>query len=355
MTIQRPLIAVPLPRSLLLCRFSAAAVAALVAGCNGSSDSATAASAPAPAPVAERIVAFPMPGATAVLATTRRADALVGAHPQALEALYASPLRLAYANALRASTAMVGTGFRPNVEELLRLRPDLVIQWADRGAGLVEPIERAGLRVLPVRFGTEAYARAALNELGLAVGEAPRTHAMLAWRDRIERELANVRRTLESPLPRVLYVARIASGYQTAGGDHYVEEALARAGGRNVATTLRGTPLLSPEQLLAMSPDVIVLGSFESPAGLARLLRDPRIAATPAIRTGRVYHVPIGGYRWDPPSQESPLYWLWLAHKLHPRAAWPALIPAVIEAFHVLYGVQIDSDVALKIIAGRAA
>lgn len=330
-----------------------AAVAALVAGCGSSLDPAPSKSA-APQ-FAERIVSFPMPGTTAVLATTRRADVLVGAHAEAIVALGASSLREAYGDALRTSTAMVGAGFRPNVEELLRARPDLVMQWADRGAGLVEPIERAGLRVLPVRFGTEAEARAALTQLGLAVGAATRTRAMLAWRDRIERELDDVRRTLASPPPRVLYLARIASGYQAAGGDHYVEEALARAAGRNVATALRGTPLLGPEQILELSPDVIVLGSFESPAGLGRLLRDPRLAAIPAVRGGRVYHVPIGGYRWDPPSQESPLYWLWLAHKLHPGAAWPALEPAVIEAFDVLYGVRIDTDGARKILAGRTA
>lgn len=336
----------------------AAAVAtaplAWLAGCGGAPAGSTAPAAASPtAATVDRVVAFPMPGATAVLAATRRAEALAGAHAEAVAALAASPLREDYGAALRASTAMVGAGFRPNVEELLRVRPDLVMQWADRGAGLVEPIERAGLRVLPVRLGTEADARAALADLGDATGTSARVEAMLAWRDRVERELAAVRATLASPAPRVLYVPRIGGGYQAAGGDHYVEEALARAGGRNAASALRGTPLLGPEQIVELAPEVLVLGSFEPATSVERLLRDPRLAAVPAIRDRRVYHVPIGGYRWDPPSQESPLYWLWLAHRLHPQAPWPALEPAVVEAFEVLYGVRLDATAARAIAERR--
>jgi len=331
------------------------ALAAFAVGCGGDVPG-TAPTAGPPSRGAERIVSFPMPGTTAVLATTRRAEVLVGAHSEAIAALGASPLRTAYGDALRTSTAMVGAGFRPNVEELLRVRPDLVMQWADRGAGLVEPIERAGLRVLPVRFGTESDARTMLTDLGAAVeGGAARTRAMLAWRDRVERELAAVRATLGSPPPAVLYLARTTGGYQAAGGDHYFEEALARAGGRNVATLLRGTPVLGPEQVVELAPEVIVVGSFESPAGVARLRADPRLAAVPAIRSGRVHHVPVGGYRWDPPSQESPLYWLWLAHQLHPAAPWPGLEPAVIEAFDVLYGVRLAPQTLATIVGGAAS
>jgi iron complex transport system substrate-binding protein len=306
-----------------------------------------------PAP-AQRVVAFPMPATSGVLATSHRSDSLAGAHRQALAALERSPLRHRYPDALTTSTAMVGDGFRPNVEELLRVAPDLVLQWGDRGAGLIEPIARLGLPVIGLRYGTDADAREGIRALGRAMGQEERAAIMLDWRARIEARMSEVRETFgDTPRPRVLYLPRIVNGFQAGGADNYINEALARAGGTNVAGHLPGNPILGPEQILELDPEVILIGSFDPGASVTRLLSDPRLAPARAVAERRIHKVPIGGYRWDPPSQESPLFWLWLGHRLHPGAAWPDLADTVQQGLRLLYDVRIDRETASAIAAGE--
>ena len=67
------------------------------------------------------------------------------------------------------------------------------------------------------------------------------------------------------------------------------------------------------------------------------------LADLPAVRLRRVYKVPAGGYPWDPPSQESPLYWEWLAMQLHPALpGWP-LREHIRQAYQQLYGLTVDA------------
>ena len=48
-------------------------------------------------------------------------------------------------------------------------------------------------------------------------------------------------------------------------------------------------------------------------------MSDPVWQNVSAVRERRVYKVPLGGYRWDPPGQESPLMWHWLTDIAFPR------------------------------------
>jgi iron complex transport system substrate-binding protein len=51
-----------------------------------------------------------------------------------------------------------------------------------------------------------------------------------------------------------------------------------------------------------------------------------------------VYKVPLGGYRWDPPGQESPLMWRWLSHIAFPSPEPSDLRQVVAEHYDFLYG-----------------
>jgi len=152
---------------------------------------------------------------------------------------------------------------------------------------------------------------------------------------------------------RALYLPRIINAFQAGGADNYIGEALALAGGSNAAGHLPGDPILGPEQILELDPDVILIGSFDSGATVHRLLEDSRLAPARAVAGQRVFKVPVGGYRWDPPSQESPLFWLWLGHRLHPDAGWPDLAATVQEGLRLLYDLRVDRQTAATIAAGQ--
>ena len=56
--------------------------------------------------------------------------------------------------------------------------------------------------------------------------------------------------------------------------------------------------------------------------------------------------MPLGGYRWDPPNQESPLTWMWTANLLHPEVFDYDLRAEMREAYRVLYDYELsDADI----------
>ncbi|MGO7165380.1 hypothetical protein ACCS78_41040, partial [Rhizobium johnstonii] len=58
------------------------------------------------------------------------------------------------------------------------------------------------------------------------------------------------------------------------------------------------------------------LNAFEAKLNVDWVYNDPILSLTNAAKSKRVYKMPLGGYRWDPPSQESPLSWMWTANLL---------------------------------------
>ncbi|TIX90679.1 hypothetical protein [Rhizobium sp. P44RR-XXIV] len=61
--------------------------------------------------------------------------------------------------------------FIPNVEELAATNPDLVVQWPEYGANIVEPITNAGLRPCSFPAGTEQKARDYQAMVATAMGK----------------------------------------------------------------------------------------------------------------------------------------------------------------------------------------
>src|SRR5699024_6539034 len=124
--------------------------------------------------------------------------------------------------------------------------------------------------------------------------------------------------------PTILYFNRFADGELKVAGqgtynDFYID--LVRgtnpASGDNGAT---GTGMVGVdvEQVLSWDPDIVLLGNFDD-AMPDVVYSDPVWQDVAAVSSRRVYKVPLGGYRWDPPSHESPLTWRWLSHLAFPK------------------------------------
>lgn len=265
-----------------------------------------------------RIVTIPMPAAPTLIGLERGVDSLVAMHPESRSAIEDGLLGQLYPKALELPTDVVGRGFMPNVEAVLRLDPDLVIQWGDRGGDLIAPLHSAGLNVATMNYsGLESDVRSWLRLFGEVTGSAARAEQLIALRDDVQQRLRPLQELRDDDKPRVLYLLRALSGLQAAGARTFQEYSLQLAGGRNVAAELNGFKPVNREQILSWDPEVILLNSFEPGLTAAAITDDPILGLTAAARMGRIHKLPIGGYRWDPPSHESPLGWLWLAEQLH--------------------------------------
>ena len=82
------------------------------------------------------------------------------------------------------------------------------------------------------------------------------------------------------------------------------------------------------------------------------------LAELEAVRQRRVYKIPAAGYRWDPPSQESPLYWQWLSLILQPaHFDWPlrANIRTQLQQLYGYDATEDDLDAVLHLAENRGS
>jgi len=54
--------------------------------------------------------------------------------------------------------------------------------------------------------------------------------------------------------------------------------------------------------------------------------------------------MPLGGYRWDPPNQESPLTWMWLGMLAYPESHNYNLKLEMDRSYKMLYGKNISEN-----------
>ena len=248
-----------------------------------------------------------------------------------------------------------GSGFVPNVESLLEIQPDMVWQWGHMGQELLAPIEAAGLTVGALRYGTEENTQQWITLFAQSTGHPERGQTMNVWRQQVRHEVeAQVADIAPSKRLKVMHLSRYKTGLAVAGQAGNFQADIGIAGGYNVNDSKAGAPIVNVEQLLLWNPDMIVLTNFEHDLKPETLYSDPMLASLTAIQQQRVYKVPAGGYYWDAPSQDSPLYWIWLAKLMYPDAVTLDLRAEMRRAYQMLYGhavtdAQIDQALHLRV------
>lgn len=289
---------------------------------------------------AERIATIPIPAASMLVAIDGGTDRLAGMHNLSKTALTAGVLGEFFPASVDIPSDVVGAGFMPNVEALLALDPDLVLQWAHRGDDILDPLRNAGFNVVALRYGTEELSRGWIEMLGAASGQDDKAADLIAWRDEAQAEIVDLMADLsQQDRPRTLYFLRYLSQLRVAGDGTYNDFYIDLAGGSNpAAEDGTGWLTVNPEQVLAWDPEVILLNGFEDDLSPADVYANPLFSDVSAVQNRRVYKVPLGGYRWDPPNQESPLMWRWLSMLLQPDVAdWP-IRDQIVEAYDWIYG-----------------
>lgn len=297
---------------------------------------------------ARRIVTLPMPAASLLVAVDQGAEHLVGMHDASWVAMKDGIMGEMFPEALQIAHDIAGQDFAPNVESVVGLEPDLVIQWGERGDDVIAPLENAGLQVAGLTYGGQEELTAWITFFATILGKPERGAEL---NTRMEQDLQTMRAFGEARRaggPRILYFNRFAEGLKVAGNETYNDFYIDLIGGTNVASGDGGAPgsgmvEVDREQVLAWDPDIVLLGNFDD-ALPQDLYSDQVWAGLSAVRTQQVYKVPLGGYRWDPPSQESPLMWRWLSQLAFPDnltgSAGSSLRTDIVDHFDFLYGQQ---------------
>ena len=308
----------------------------------------------------QKTVTLPMPAGAAFATVAKGTQSLAGMHEASHRNLTTMLLSEIFPGMKQVRYDITrGSGFVPNVETLLELQPDLVWQWGQMGQELIAPIEAAGLKVAALRYGTEAQTQRWIELFAQSIGQPERATQINAWRNMVRTKVkAQVDQIPSAQRQKVMYLSRYKTGMAAAGQSGNFHDDVQIAGGSNVNTSKASAPTINIEQILMWNPDVIVLSNFEHDLTPEKILRDPMLSSVAAVRNQRVYKAPAGGYYWDAPSQDSPLYWMWLAKVMYPHQVQLDLRNEVRSAYQTLYGFDITEaqiDQALHMPMNRAS
>lgn len=201
---------------------------------------------------------------------------------------------------------------KADLEQLLALKPDLVVLSEYTDADFQRLLERSGVRVH--RMGglrTLAGVRQALLDLGRAVGEEAAARRLVAGYDATLADLA--RRLQGAPRPRLLYW----SGGMTAGADTAIGALVEAAGAANVGRELGVEGIAAPgaERAFAADPDVVLVTDW--PGAREEIAGHPLLGQLRAVREGRVLVMP--NRLLVALSQHTAEAVWWLAARLHPE------------------------------------
>ncbi|MEX9790260.1 ABC transporter substrate-binding protein [Providencia rettgeri] len=294
---------------------------------------------------AKRIVVIPIPAASMLVGMDESSEKLVGMHPFAKVAARDGMLSQMFSPVLQVNSNVVGNNFTPNIEALLNVEPDLVWQWGHRGDDIISPMRDAGLTVATLDYGQERYTQEWVRLMGQTLGHNDKAQKMIQWRQEVVDTLSTTTAEIpEAQQPRVLYLSHFNQSIQTFGSTSHNNADFALAGGVSLNRDLTGPRTLNIEQILVWDPDIILLGNFEEGLSPADVYRNPMLSEVTAVKNQRVYKLPIGGFIWDAPNQETPLYWQWLSMILHPETMKMPLREEIRLRYQQLYGYDVSDE-----------
>jgi iron complex transport system substrate-binding protein len=182
--------------------------------------------------------------------------------------------------------------FQANTEAIMALSPDLVVGYSGNEEAL-KPVQAAGAPVLIFNPSTVDGVYSNITTLGAATGTAAKA-AELVESIKAQIKAASDAAATATDKPRVFYA--LDNTLWTAGPKSFVDELLGLANCTNVGSAempagVASQPYyqLTPEQLVAVDPDLILLPSSSGYKSADEFTKDSRFAGLKAVKAGHVY------------------------------------------------------------------
>lgn len=281
-------------------------------------------------------------------------DKIVGMTPAAKNAAVNS-LLIKVAPGLKDIPTEFAQGDAINVEELLKLDPDVVLYNTDSAVDK-EALKNCG--VPAVGFSTTMEGGSTIETLnkwvellGDVMGEETKAQGIIDYGRQVEKEIIQkVAALSEDERSSALILTNYDASAITAAGNTFGRYWLKTIGTDNVAMEIeKQVSPVSLEQIYAWDPEIIFLNSFSAftPEDLYNntAVEGHDWSGLTAVKNKRVYKFPMGMYYWFPPSSDSPLALQWLAKMAYPQLfADLDLEETTKEYFHTYYGLDLTAE-----------
>lgn len=274
----------------------------------------------------DRLVTTALPLPSIYALTGAPIEYLVGVHPGSTSAIENSVMAAMYPQLSGIADNFI-EGTDVNVEELLKLEPDVVLYWAEY-LEQYEAMKNAGINAVGVKTQDNGNVLTTLESwlsiMGEIFGTTGNVDAVIEYGRQLEAEIAEKTKDMaEEERPKVLYLYNhSADDISVSGNDFYGQYWIESAGGINVAASLTGPTSVNMEQIYEWNPDIVIITTFTEtmPEDLYNNTIDGQDwSHINAVKNGKVYKEPLGVYRWFPPSGDAPLMLMWMAETLYPE------------------------------------
>lgn len=248
-----------------------------------------------------------------------------------------------------------------NMEEILRIKPDLIINMGDINERYIEEsdeIER--LLGIPVILLDGSIAKQAdtYRFLGELLGYEERATVLGEYSESVYKEIiTNSKEVLAESKKRVYYGAG-ANGLDTMPAGSINMEVLDLVAGDNVVKLTGDKDLrrveISMEELLNWNPEIIILSSKSShnPDLLEEILADKRWAQIKAVKEGNIHEIPYGPLDWlsQPPTIMRYMGLQWLGNLLYPEIYQLSIYERTADFFELFFEISLTENEVRQLI-----
>lgn len=270
-----------------------------------------------------RIAIVPIPWASLTYLVDGDSSKIIGMNPSSKEAYDISILKDLAPNMKKVNTAFVDSDFNINYEELALLKPDIVIVW-DFQNDAIEKLAKLKIPAVAIKYGTLENVQEGIKLLGDILNKQEKAQKLINYHKDTNKYLASKTKKLENiKRKKILYL--INPQLTVSSGNSVTNIMIDMAGGENVAkdiTTGGSWSKVTMEQIIKWNPDIIILSNFDKilPEDIYNnKFEGQDWSKINAVKNKKVFKAPIGIYRWDAPSAETPLMIKWIAKVATPE------------------------------------
>jgi iron complex transport system substrate-binding protein len=182
----------------------------------------------------------------------------------------------------------IGSYLHLDLEKIVALKPDLCIGIKDGNPiSVVKKLERLGIPVYAVDPKNLNAVLITIIQLGQLLGADQKAQAIVSQlRARVERIKSMV--ATSSHKPGVFFQIGVLP-IVSAGTDTFIHELIVMGGGKNLAKGPVPYPRYSREQVLGLSPDVLIITSMARGANFERVKKQwGKWPSMPAVQNNRI-------------------------------------------------------------------
>ena len=310
-----------------------------------------------PAEINRIAIISTMPLASVFCMVEESGEKLVGLTPASKNAAMNSFVRRIAPEIENISTAFA-EGESVNVEEVVKLNPDVVFYNTNNAADVAAVEQLTALNIPCVGFSTslgDCNTVETFNTwatlIGEVLGKEVRAQEIVEYGRKAQEMVAErVGKLTDEEKSTALILANYTQSAIVAAGNTFGRYWLSAIGADNVALEIdKAISPVSLEQIYAWDPDVIFLNSF-SAFTAEDILNSTAVegqdwSQLTTVKNGRVYKLPLGVYYWFPPCSDSPLALQWMAQKLYPELFEDLDIDQEIRDYYKnFYGIELTDE-----------